>query len=160
MPAKIAFNPYEVLGIERGCTEKEIQKAYRQQCLRWHPDKNLDNKEEAEKRFITAKEAFKFLFEKEKRVEYDREYERAQHRDAHQRARMAQADSVRRKLIDDLHQREKDFANNRTAEEHLTPSQLHHRKREEVGGRLLYSRFIRQSVKMVVLREDKEFLRA
>lgn len=46
MPAKIAFNPYEVLGIERGCTEKEIQKAYRQQCLRWHPDKNLDNKEE------------------------------------------------------------------------------------------------------------------
>ncbi|VDL71172.1 unnamed protein product [Nippostrongylus brasiliensis] len=96
MPPKIAFNPYEVLGLERNCSEKDIQKAYRQQCLRWHPDKNLDNKEEAERRFIKAKEAFQFLYEKEKRVEYDRDYEREKHREATHRARMEKADSEKR----------------------------------------------------------------
>ncbi|WKY10456.1 hypothetical protein Q1695_002649 [Nippostrongylus brasiliensis] len=131
MPPKIAFNPYEVLGLERNCSEKDIQKAYRQQCLRWHPDKNLDNKEEAERRFIKAKEAFQFLYEKEKRVEYDRDYEREKHREATHRARMEKADSVRRKLIDELEQREKAFAEKRHTEEHLTPAQAYHKKREE-----------------------------
>ncbi|KAK5968957.1 DnaJ subfamily C member 17 [Trichostrongylus colubriformis] len=131
MAPKISFNPYEVLEIDRGCSDKELQKAYKQQCLRWHPDKNLGNKEEAEKKFIIAKEAFQFLFDKTNRDEYDRDYERAKYREANQRARMEKADSTRRKLIDELHQREKAFAEKRHTDEHLTPAQLHQKRKEE-----------------------------
>lgn len=44
-------DPYEVLGIQRGATDEEIKKAYRQQCKRWHPDLNQDDP--------TAEEHFK-----------------------------------------------------------------------------------------------------
>ncbi|XGW02253.1 hypothetical protein V3C99_014359 [Haemonchus contortus] len=131
MAPKISFNPYEVLELERGCSDKELQKAYKQQCLRWHPDKNLGNKEEAERKFIIAKEAFQFLFDKTNRDEYDREYERAKYREASHRARMEKADSTRRKLIEELHQKEKEFAEKRHTDEHLTPSQLHKKRKEE-----------------------------
>ncbi|CAB3398943.1 unnamed protein product [Caenorhabditis bovis] len=107
---KPGVNPYTVLGIERGCTEKEIQKAYRLQCLKWHPDKNLDRKEEAERRFIEAKEAFEFLFDKTKREEYDRSAERVRVAEEKHRERMEKADGARRKFIDDLEKREKAFA--------------------------------------------------
>ncbi|ETN77951.1 macro domain protein [Necator americanus] len=131
MPAKIAFNPYDVLELDRQCSEKDIQKAYKQQCLRWHPDKNLDNKEEAERRFIAAKEAFQFLFDKSKREEYDRDYERIKHREATYKARMDRADSVRKKLIDDLHKREQNFVERSKTSEHLTPAQAYQKRKEE-----------------------------
>ncbi|KHJ80136.1 DnaJ domain protein [Oesophagostomum dentatum] len=131
MTAKAAFNPYEVLGLDRGCTDKDVQKAYKQQCLRWHPDKNLENKEEAEKRFIAAKEAFLFLFDKSKREEYDRDYEKAKHREATYRARMEKADSARRKFIDELQQREKEFSERSRTAEGLSPAQAYQRRKEE-----------------------------
>ena len=42
---------YKILGVQKGATEEEIKKAYRKQALKWHPDKNTDNREEAEKMF-------------------------------------------------------------------------------------------------------------
>jgi translocation protein SEC63 len=33
------FDPYEILKLHRGATEKEIKKAYRQMSLKFHPDK-------------------------------------------------------------------------------------------------------------------------
>ncbi|EYB86727.1 hypothetical protein Y032_0274g1028, partial [Ancylostoma ceylanicum] len=131
MTAKIAFNPYEVLGLDRGCSDKDVQRAYKQQCLRWHPDKNLDNKEEAERRFIAAKEAFHFLFDKSKRDEYDRDYERVKQRESAYKARMEKADSARKKFIDELHQREREFAERSKTVEHLTPAQAYQKKKEE-----------------------------
>lgn len=38
------FDPFEILEIDRGATDKEIKKAYRQLSLRFHPDKNPDPK--------------------------------------------------------------------------------------------------------------------
>eukprot|EP00438_Fugacium_kawagutii_P021681 Skav223809 [mRNA] locus=scaffold575:712007:713149:- [translate_table: standard] len=62
---------YGILGVGEGATDIEIKKAYRQEALKWHPDKNPDNKEESEKRFKALAEAYKILSSPEKRAIYD-----------------------------------------------------------------------------------------
>ncbi|XP_030285180.1 dnaJ homolog subfamily B member 2 isoform X2 [Sparus aurata] len=63
---------YNVLGVSKTATEDDIKKAYRKLALKWHPDKNPDNKEEAEKKFKEVAEAYEVLSDKGKRDEYDR----------------------------------------------------------------------------------------
>ena len=43
---------YEVLGVNKNATEDELKKAYRKLAKKYHPDANLDNKEEAEKKAL------------------------------------------------------------------------------------------------------------
>jgi DnaJ family protein B protein 6 len=62
---------YEVLGIEKTSTEQEIKKAYRRLALKWHPDKNPDNKDEAKRKFQEISEAYDILSDKKKREIYD-----------------------------------------------------------------------------------------
>ena len=62
---------YDILGVKKDATEQEIKKAYRKLAIKWHPDKNPDNKEEAEERFKEISEAYSVLSDPKKRREYD-----------------------------------------------------------------------------------------
>jgi molecular chaperone DnaJ len=62
---------YEVLGVSRTATEKEIADAYRKLAIKYHPDKNPGD-EEAVAKFKEAAEAFEILNDAEKRSRYDR----------------------------------------------------------------------------------------
>ncbi|XP_013399008.1 dnaJ homolog subfamily B member 6 isoform X1 [Lingula anatina] len=63
---------YDVLEVSRSAPDAEIKKAYKKMALRWHPDKNPDRKEEAEKKFKEISEAYEVLSDAKKRDLYDR----------------------------------------------------------------------------------------
>ena len=63
---------YKILGISRQATKQEIKKGYRGKAMEWHPDKNSDNLEEAEKRFMEIAEAYEVLGDDDMRARYDR----------------------------------------------------------------------------------------
>ena len=61
---------YEVLGISRSATKDEVKRAFRKLALKYHPDRNPDNKE-AEEMFKEAQEAYEVLGDENKRSRYD-----------------------------------------------------------------------------------------
>lgn len=62
---------YKTLEIPRTATIADIKKAYRRLALKWHPDKNQEGKDEAEKRFKEISEAYEVLSDEKKRRIYD-----------------------------------------------------------------------------------------
>lgn len=66
------INYYQVLGINNNATEDEIKQNYRSLAKKWHPDKNPNNKEEAEKKFKEIGEAYAILSDPEKKKIYDK----------------------------------------------------------------------------------------
>jgi molecular chaperone DnaJ len=62
---------YEVLGVSKSASKDEIKKAYRKLALKYHPDRNQDDKE-AEEKFKEAAEAYDILSNEEKKAQYDR----------------------------------------------------------------------------------------
>ncbi len=63
---------YVTLGVAKTATEEEIKKAYKKQALKWHPDRNPDNKKVAEEKFKEIGEAYEVLSDKQKREIYDK----------------------------------------------------------------------------------------
>jgi len=61
---------YEILGVTKSSSGEEIKKAYRKMAIKYHPDKNPDNKE-AEEKFKEAAEAYEVLGDSQKRQRYD-----------------------------------------------------------------------------------------
>src|SRR5688572_4761380 len=73
---------YKILGVDKKASQEEIKKAYRKLAVKYHPDKNKDNKA-AEEKFKLANEANEVLSDPKKRKKYDelgenwRQYEHA-----------------------------------------------------------------------------------
>ncbi|MGS0674686.1 molecular chaperone DnaJ [Shewanella sp. 0m-4] len=61
---------YEVLGVGRDASEREIKKAYKRLAMKFHPDRNPGNKE-AEASFKEVKEAYEILTDSDKKAAYD-----------------------------------------------------------------------------------------
>merc|ERR1719440_474649 len=62
---------YEMLNIQPDASEAEIKRAHKKLALKWHPDKNPDNKELAQKTFIAIQQAYEVLSDPDKRRRYD-----------------------------------------------------------------------------------------
>ena len=61
---------YEVLSVDRDTSEKEIKKAYRRMAMKYHPDRNPEDKV-AEEGFKEVNEAYEILSDNQKRAAYD-----------------------------------------------------------------------------------------
>ena len=62
---------YKILGVERSANEDDIRKAYRKLAMKYHPDRNPNDKQ-AEERFKEINEAYQVLSDTKKRAHYDR----------------------------------------------------------------------------------------
>ncbi|CAD48948.1 heat shock protein 40 [Plasmodium falciparum NF54] len=70
---KSSMDYYTLLGVDKGCSEDDLRRAYLKLAMKWHPDKHVNkgSKVEAEEKFKNICEAYSVLSDNEKRVKYD-----------------------------------------------------------------------------------------
>lgn len=62
---------YDILSISKDASQDEIKKAYKRLAIKWHPDKNLSNQQEASEMFKLVSEAYEVLSDPARRRDYD-----------------------------------------------------------------------------------------
>ena len=62
---------YNILGVNRSSNKETIKIAYKKLALKYHPDKNINNKAEAEDKFKEVSEAYEILSDEQKKNNYD-----------------------------------------------------------------------------------------
>lgn len=62
---------YKILEVNKSATDDDLKKAYRKLAMKWHPDKNPNNKKQAEAKFKQISEAYEVLSDSQKRAIYD-----------------------------------------------------------------------------------------
>eukprot|EP00441_Pelagodinium_beii_P012218 CAMPEP_0197698260 /NCGR_PEP_ID=MMETSP1338-20131121/119069_1 /TAXON_ID=43686 ORGANISM="Pelagodinium beii, Strain RCC1491" /NCGR_SAMPLE_ID=MMETSP1338 /ASSEMBLY_ACC=CAM_ASM_000754 /LENGTH=163 /DNA_ID=CAMNT_0043281613 /DNA_START=40 /DNA_END=529 /DNA_ORIENTATION=- len=65
-------DPFKVLGVSRDASQEEVKAAYRKLALKWHPDRNADNKAEAEAKFKQVSKAYSIVSDPQQRENYIR----------------------------------------------------------------------------------------
>jgi molecular chaperone DnaJ len=78
-------NYYDILGVKKDASDKDIKQAYRRMARRYHPDVNPGNKS-AEARFKEVNAAYEVLSDKEKRQKYDKYGDKWQYADQFEQA--------------------------------------------------------------------------
>ena len=71
-------DPYKTLGVHPNASDAEIKAAYRRAALKWHPDRNPDNRDEAEERFKQIAQALRVISDNRKGVSCMQQLERFQ----------------------------------------------------------------------------------
>ncbi|KAK4485261.1 hypothetical protein RD792_007893 [Penstemon davidsonii] len=62
---------YKILNVDKNAKDEDLKKSYRKLAMKWHPDKNPNNKKEAEAKFKEISEAYDVLSDPQKRAIYD-----------------------------------------------------------------------------------------
>ncbi|KAI4333918.1 hypothetical protein L6164_018669 [Bauhinia variegata] len=62
---------YKILQVDKNAKDDDLKKAYRKLAMKWHPDKNPNNKKDAEAKFKQISEAYEVLSDPRKRAIYD-----------------------------------------------------------------------------------------
>ena len=62
---------YKILNVDKNASDDELKKAYRKLAMKWHPDKNPNNKKQAESKFKEISEAYEVLSDPQKKAIYD-----------------------------------------------------------------------------------------
>lgn len=81
---------YQTLGLKRGASEQEIKRAFKKLSLKYHPDKNKDNPEQAKEKFAKIVNAYEVLKDPEQRSIYDQHGEEGIKQDAARKAQQEQ----------------------------------------------------------------------
>lgn len=68
---RMGVDYYNVLKVSKQASEEDLKKSYKRLAMKWHPDKNSENKKEAEAKFKQISEAYDVLSDQQKRQIYD-----------------------------------------------------------------------------------------
>jgi curved DNA-binding protein CbpA len=101
---KSTVDHYELLKVTPDVTEKELGKAYKRAALIWHPDKNVNRKEEASRMFDLVRKAYNILSDPVQRATFDQK-KRAQ---IAAKERDEKLTGKRKRLKEELQRRERE----------------------------------------------------
>lgn len=131
---KIDFDPYQVLSLETGCTEAEVDRAYKKAALKWHPDKAVRqgvDKAEAERMFVRIYQAYEFLKDDTQRGVYDEEVAAKKRRQEFDDRRRNETSARRQHFADKLQARETAFETRHSKKTGAASAEFHFDKELE-----------------------------